>query len=98
MKALMTYWFEPPYSGKSLSLSRHLKEIDRKLVSVKPPHEFRRSPRPISTSRKFWKASEYWAWLLFYSLLIAGPYLTAEYSRICSPLLTFGVCYAYCWF
>ena len=29
MKALMTYWFEPPYSGKSFSLSRHLKEIDR---------------------------------------------------------------------
>lgn len=86
-KALMTYWFEPPYSGKSFSLSCHLKEIDRKLISVKPPHEFRRSPRPISTGRKFWKASEYRAWLLFYSLPIAGPYLPAEYAHHYSLLV-----------
>lgn len=84
-KALMTYWFEPAYSRKLFSLSCHLKEIGWKLVSVKPPHEFGRSPRPISTSRKFWKASEYRAWLLFYSLPIAGPYLP---DRIFSPLFT----------
>ena len=86
-KALMTYWFEPQHSAKSFSLSRHLKEIDKKLVSVKPPHEFRRSPRSISTSRKFWKASEYRAWLLFYSLPIAGPYLPAEYAHHYSLLV-----------
>ena len=48
---------------------------------------FRRSPRSISTSRKFWKASEYRSWLLFYSLPIAGPYLPAEYAHHYSLLV-----------
>ena len=86
-KCLMSYWFDSKYSKRSFSLTRKLKLVDKKLLSVKPPHEFRRSPRSIASSLKFWKASEYRAWLLFYSLPIAGPYLPAEYAHHYSLLV-----------
>ena len=40
-KNLMVFWFESKYSRRSFSLARKLKLIDRKLLLVKPPHEFR---------------------------------------------------------
>ena len=86
-KTLIKYWFGSQYSRNSFSLVKHLKRIDRKLASVTPPHEIRRSPRSIAETRKFWKASEYRAWLLFYSLPIAGPYLPAEYAHHYSLLV-----------
>ena len=89
-KNLMAFWFDPKYSRRSFSLARKLKLIDRKLLLVKPPHEFRRSPRSIASSVKYWKASEYRAWLLFYSLPIAAPYLPAEYAHHYS-LLVYGI-------
>jgi len=64
-KGLMTYWFDSKYSGRSFNMVNYIKQIDKKLLKVKPPHEFRRSPRSIANSLKFWKASEYRAWLLF---------------------------------
>ena len=86
-EALMSYWFDSQHSKKSFSLYHCLNDIDKKLVSVNPPHEFRRSPRSILGTRKFWKASEYRAWLLFYSLPIAGPHLPAEYAHHYSLLV-----------
>jgi len=68
-------------------LCKFVSHIDHKLVSVSPPHEFRRSPRSIASTRNFWKASEYRAWLLFYALPIAGPYLPAEYAHHFSLLV-----------
>ncbi len=46
---------------------RKKKEIDKALLRIKPSYEFRRTPRSIHTS-KYWKASEYRAWLLIYSI------------------------------
>ena len=85
-KNLMVLWFESKYS-RSFSLARKLKLIDRKLLSVKPPHEFHRSPRSIADSVKYWKTSEFRAWLLFYSLPIVAPYLPAEYAQHYSLLV-----------
>ncbi|KAJ8039117.1 hypothetical protein HOLleu_16736 [Holothuria leucospilota] len=53
--------------------------IDRRLVSIKPPSIVSRVPRPIS-ERKYWKASEWYNWLLFFSLpcllgVLPQPYL-----------------------
>ena len=87
---LMAFWFDSKYSRRSFSLVRKLKLIDKKLLLVKPPHEFCRSPRCIATSIKYWKASEYRAWLLFYSLPIAAPHLPAEYAHHYS-LLVYGM-------
>ena len=54
------------------------KEIDKRLGRIKPPQEFRRTPRSIS-SYKQWKASEFRAWLLFYSLPVLTGLLPADY-------------------
>ena len=80
-KVIMKFWFDSQYSNKSFSLCKFVDQIDRKLVSVRPPHEFRRSPRSIVSTQKFWKASEYRAWLLFYAVPIACPYLPPEYAH-----------------
>ncbi|GBM11533.1 hypothetical protein AVEN_101868-1 [Araneus ventricosus] len=43
-----------------------LRRIDRRLLKFKPPHLFTRLPRSIM-DRKFWKAHEWKAWLLYYA-------------------------------
>ncbi len=44
-----------------------MKEIGKALLHIKPSYEFRRTPWSIHTS-KYWKVSEYQAWLLIYSI------------------------------
>ena len=56
-----------------------LTDIDKCLMRIKPPHEFSRPPRPIRNYLGYWKASEYRAWLLFYSLPILLNYLPPDY-------------------
>ena len=61
--------------------------MDRLLLTIKPPAHFRRSPRPIATTLKFWKANEYRAWLLFYSMPIIEKFLPSEYVHHWSLLV-----------
>ncbi len=64
-----------------------VKAIDRLLLKIKPPSHFRRSPRPIESTVKFWKANEYRAWLLFYSLPVVQKFLPSEYVHHWSLLV-----------
>ena len=61
-------------------------EIDKRLNRIKP-QEFRRSPRSI-TSYKYWKASEFRAWLLYYSLPVLSNLLPADYIHHLSLLVS----------
>ncbi|XP_049268710.1 uncharacterized protein LOC119382228 [Rhipicephalus sanguineus] len=47
--------------------AKTLAEIDGRLLSQRPPLCFNRVPRSLKL-RKYWKASEWEAWLLYYSL------------------------------
>ena len=76
MKSLMNRWFKD--SNKPYSLQRYTSLINQKMLRIKPPHEFRRSPRSIE-SFAFWKASEYRVFLLFYSIPVLKDYLPSEY-------------------
>ena len=58
------------------------------LLRVKPSHELQRTPRPIQTTQKFWKASEYRAWLLFYAIPILKDLLPADYVHHLSLLVS----------
>lgn len=75
VKRLLEKWLsstgQPYYINKS-----KLEQIDSSLVAQTPPHDFARAPRSISKHRAFWKASEYRAWILFYSL----PLIIHHYS------------------
>ena len=63
------------------------KEIDKRLHRIKPPHEFRRTPRSI-TSFKYSKASEFRAWLLYYSLPVLSDLLPPDYIYHLSLLVS----------
>lgn len=68
-------------------LGRATKVIDERLKQIKPPHEFRRSPRSV-TSMKQWKASEFRAWILYYCLPVLSGILPADYIYHLSLLVS----------
>ena len=74
------FWFDGCFSGEPWYLGRHIKEIDRRLTGICPPSDVRRLPRPI-TDRKFWKATEWRAWLLFYSIPVLSDILPLKYLQ-----------------
>ena len=50
-----------------------------KLLQIKPPLNITRTPRSIQQDRSYWKASEYRAWLLFYSVPVMLDILPPDY-------------------
>lgn len=66
MKRLLEVWVKGHTLGSYIG--RRLKEIDLQLLKQCPPHDFTRAPRSIQNHRKFWKASEFRNFLLYYSL------------------------------
>lgn len=70
MKTLMNCWFNSSSNCKPYYLRPYITKIDVDLLAIKPPHELSRRPRSLETSLKFWKASEYRSFLLFYAIPI----------------------------
>ena len=78
-KLLLTLWFSPQHSKDDFSHTALVNEIDRKLTSIKPPNNITRMPRSISQNFKFWKASEFRAFLLFYGPIVLRGILDVDY-------------------
>ena len=76
---LLNYWFEGKYRYHRFYLGKELKKIDKMLLWIKPPHDFHRTPRSIEKSIKYWKAAEWRAWLLCYSIPLLMHILPADY-------------------
>ncbi|CAG5072174.1 Protein of unknown function [Cotesia congregata] len=70
--------FDSLFSGCEFSLRKSIKYVDEKIKSIKPPSYTSRLPRSVS-DYKYWKASELKNWLLYYSLVILKPIMTAVY-------------------
>ena len=85
-KYFTNMWLNSKNHKNSFYLGRMTKSIDRLLVRLKPPAQFHRSPRSINDI-KFWKAAEFRAWLLFYSLPILKDFLPTEYVHHWSLLV-----------
>ena len=79
VKRLMSLWFESSNHTEPYYLGRNTAAIDRVLIQQHPPHEFSRCPRSIAKHLKFWKASEFKNWLLFYLLPLLLDYLPSLY-------------------
>ena len=86
-KSLFNCWFNPNYHKSKFYLGRKIPDIDRALLRIKSPHEFRRTPRSIRTS-KYWKAAEYRAWLLCYAMPVLSNFLPRDYLHHLSLLVT----------
>jgi len=67
------------------SLRSELAEIDENLKSIQPPTALARKARSLD-DRKFWKASEFRSWVLYYSV----PLL---FGRMKEPYFTHWCCF-----
>ena len=76
---LQKFWLCGKYKDHRFYLLKEVKQIDKMLLRIRPPHEFRRTPRSLEKTHKYWKASEYRAWLLFYSIPILFEFLPKDY-------------------
>lgn len=76
---LQKFWLNGKYKGHRFYLATDVKHIDKMLMRIRPPHEFRRTPRPVEKTHKYWKASELRAWLLFYCVPILFEFLHIDY-------------------
>ncbi|XP_035675598.1 uncharacterized protein LOC118415252 isoform X1 [Branchiostoma floridae] len=80
-KRLLLYWMsETTENKKQRWYCGHAKsEIDAMLEDIKPPMEVHRRPRSITGQLQHWKASEFRAWLLYYSLPIMIHFLPTDF-------------------
>ncbi|XP_054592230.1 uncharacterized protein [Nothobranchius furzeri] len=76
---------QPYYIGSPNTM----RVLENRIKEIKPPHLITRLPRPIAEF-KYWKASEWRAWLLFYSLPVLNGVLQSRYVKHLS-LLVFAV-------
>lgn len=68
IKMLVNLWFDSVHSSAKWSIRKKVKEVDARLTSIRPPSIVSRPPQAIGTHIKWWKASEFRAFLLFYSI------------------------------
>ena len=79
VKALLKCWFGSESHSRPYNLRPYISQIDKAMQKIKPPHELPRRPRSIESSLKFWKASEYRAFILFYAVPVLKKYLPSDY-------------------
>ena len=78
-KMLLKLWFDSKHSKELWYCGDKIEEVDSKFLQIKPPSNITRTPRSIEQHRSYWKASEYRAWLLYYSIPVMLFILPTEY-------------------
>ncbi|XP_042149325.1 uncharacterized protein LOC121837672 [Ixodes scapularis] len=80
VKATTNLWFKRSHARRSFHLGKKLTMINARLKNITPPYEFSRLPRSLC-QRKFWKATEWRAWLLYYSPFVLNGVLPKPYLK-----------------
>ncbi|XP_028417094.1 uncharacterized protein LOC114541355 [Dendronephthya gigantea] len=78
MKLLLNLWFGTNRNFP-FSISHKINQVDKRLLSIRPPDCISRCPRSIEAHRKYFKASELRSFLLFYGPAILLTILPTEY-------------------
>ena len=81
MKMLMGLWFDTAHRAECFSITKLVGRVDDRITKITPPHIISRLPRCIATHLKFWKASEFRSFLLFYSIPCLLGILPDEYFQ-----------------
>ena len=72
-KKLLQLWFTPELAKEPFNISKNVTVLDKRLLAISPPSAINRAPRHVSDSLKYWKASEFRSFLLFYGVpLLCG--------------------------
>lgn len=77
-KKLFTVLFDKQYATHPASLYRYVDTINSRISSIRPPCNVIRQPRSIS-DMKYWKAHEFRAFLLYYSLPLLHDLMDKNY-------------------
>lgn len=67
MKMMMTLWFDKAHRNEHFNISTRAKEVDERLLNIKPPKYLTRFPRSLTEVSHF-KTAELKNFLLYYSL------------------------------
>lgn len=77
VKRFMVLWF---IKNPKIGLKKRITDIDNILLGIKPPNTFKRLPRSVTECKKY-KATEFYNWLLFYSIPILYEFLEEKYFQ-----------------
>ena len=77
-RSLLSLWLDTCNCRNSYYLGRHLLLSDKELSKIEPPNEITRLPNSLS-SRKYWKASEYRSFILYYGPILLKGKLPAPF-------------------
>ncbi len=79
-RQMTTLWFDSSYHQSPWYIGRSIERLDKQLLAIRPPHEITRRPRSLKT-RRYFKANEWRAFLLFYSTVILEGVLGRRFKR-----------------
>jgi hypothetical protein len=71
-------WFDSKNHNEPFYIGRATALVDKRLLAITPPCSLSRTPRSLACL-KFWKAHEWLAWLLYYSLIVLKDILPSAY-------------------
>jgi hypothetical protein len=71
VRQLSNHWFDSANHAEDFYLGRKANKVDERLAAISPPSEITRAPRSVK-ERKFWKASEWQAFLLYGLVILKG--------------------------
>ena len=78
VRQFVNLWFDSTSHDKLYSMRKKVAEIDKIIVSIKPPSEIKRLPRSLAV-RRYWKASEWRSFLLFYSVVALSGIMPLQF-------------------
>ncbi|KAJ8050043.1 hypothetical protein HOLleu_03078 [Holothuria leucospilota] len=80
VRSMLNLWVDSSYHQSPWYIGTRVRDIDQRLLSVQPPNIITRTPRSLTT-RKYWKASEYRTWLLWYAIPVLQGILQTPYLQ-----------------
>ncbi|XP_061570030.1 uncharacterized protein LOC133423733 [Cololabis saira] len=80
VRSIATLWLNPENNQSPWYIGRSIEQIDAILTSIKPPCNISRVPRSMK-DRKFWKAHEWYMWMLYYSIPTLKGILPESYLK-----------------
>ncbi|XP_037560291.1 uncharacterized protein LOC119437304 [Dermacentor silvarum] len=85
-RQFMELWLSGVGAPYYIGSPHYIRRIDERLCAIKPPQCITRLPTSVQL-RKFWKASEWQQWLLYFSLVCLDGMLPGKYMKHFSLLV-----------
>ena len=87
VKTFFKYWFESDIRAE-YSLKKYMREIDKRILTIRPPKFVPTTPRSIYLSN-FWRAHEYLSFILYYALPVFRDIMHQKFYNNIKKLVVF---------